>query len=146
MAEKFKLQSVLNYRTSLEEQARQKLAASLQQKTLLEEQRQQQQRAVQQLDAELKERQKDGLTVAEIDLFEAQIRHRRRLLNEMQLRLQQMEREILGQRETLLQVARDKQVIEKLKEKQESAYRRELTRKERDILDEISLRGKGNGI
>ncbi len=144
MAKKFKLQSVLNYRQALEGQAQQKLSASLQQKNQLEEQLQHQQRAMQQLDAELKERQKDGLTVAEIGLFESQFQHRRRLLSDLQQRLQQLADEIRNQREELLQAARDRQVMEKLKEKQEHEFRQELSRKEREMLDEISLRNKGD--
>lgn len=143
MGKKFKLQSVLNYRQILEDQARQKLAESLQQKTRLEEQLSQQQQATRQLDAELKERQEQGLSVAEMALFESQIRHRQRLLNDLQSQLRGLERAIFGQREELLQVARDRQVMEKLKENQEREYRQELSRKEREMLDEISLRSKG---
>lgn len=144
MAKKFKLQSVLNYRHSLEDQARQQLTGSQQRKLQLEEELHQHQARLQQLDAELKMRQQEGLTVAEIDLFESQILHRRRLMASGQQQLEQLERQILREREELLQVARDKQVMEKLKEKQEAEYRQELARKERDILDEISLRNKGD--
>ncbi len=144
MGKKFKLQSVLNYRQILEDQARQKLAESLQQKTRLEEQLRQQQQATRQLDTELKERQEQGLSVAEMNLFESQIQHRQRQLSHLQTNLQVLESAILGQREDLLQVARDRQVIEKLKEKREREYRQELSRKEREMLDEICLRSKGD--
>ena len=66
MAKKFKLQTVLNYRQSLEDQAQQQLAASLQRKNALEAELQLRCAALQQHDRELKERQQDGLTVAEI--------------------------------------------------------------------------------
>jgi len=144
MAKKFKLQSVLNYRQSLEDQAQQQLAASLQRKGVLEAELQRQRDALQQHDAELKERQQDGLTVAEIELFETQIQHCRRLIEHLQGQLQRLDRQIVGQREELVNAARDKQVMEKLKAKQEAEYRKELNRKERQILDEISLRTKGD--
>ena len=34
--------------------------------------------------------------------------------------------------------------MEKLKDKQEAEYMKELSRKEREMLDEISLRNKGD--
>jgi len=143
MAKKFKLQSVLNYRRTLEDQARQQLSSSQQQKNQLESQLHQHQLALQQLDSELKERQLEGLSIAEIDLFEAQIDHRRRLMVALQQRLEELERQIQQEREELLVAAREKQVMEKLKEKQEEEFRREQARLERNLLDEISLRNKG---
>lgn len=143
MAGKFKLQSVLNYRQSLEAQAQQLLATSLQRHNELETQRQQQLQQLQQHDDELQRRQQEGLTVAEIDLYEAQIQHCRRLIADIQKRLQQLDRQILAERKELLHAARERQVMEKLKDKQEAEYRQELSRKERVMLDEISLRDRG---
>ncbi len=144
MAGKFKLQSVLNYRQSLEDQAQQVLTASLQRQNELEASLQQQQHNLQQYDRELKQRQEQGLTVAEIDLYESQIQHCRRMIEDLQGRLLQLERRIAVERTELLHAARERQVMEKLKEKQEAAYQQELSRKERVMLDEISLRNKGN--
>ncbi|MEA3545366.1 MAG: flagellar export protein FliJ [Thermodesulfobacteriota bacterium] len=144
MSAKFKLQSVLNYRQSLENQAQQILAASLQRQNQLETQLQQQRQNLQLHDRELKQRQLEGLTVAEIDLYESQIQHCRHLIAEIQKNLQQLVRQIVSEREELLHAARERQVIEKLKDKQEIEYRQELSRKERVMLDEISLRNKGD--
>ncbi|MEA3362550.1 MAG: flagellar export protein FliJ [Thermodesulfobacteriota bacterium] len=144
MAGKFKLQSVLNYRQSLEDQAQQVLTTSLQKQNELEAKLQQQRRNLQQHDSELKQRQEEGLTVAEIDLYESQIQHCRRLIESLQGHLQQLEQQIVSERKELLHAARERQVMEKLKEKQEAEYRQELSRKERLMLDEISLRSKGN--
>ncbi len=141
---KFKLQSVLNYRQSLEDQAQQVLTVSLQRKSDLEAELLRQQELLQQHDAELKERQQDGLTIAEMEMFEVPIQHGRRLIEQLQSDLARLERQIIDEREELLRVARDKQVMEKLKDKQETEYHKELNRKEREILDEISLRSKGD--
>lgn len=146
MAGKFKLQSVLNYRQSLEDQAQQLLTSSLQQRLELEAELEHQRSSLQDYDSQLRERQRDGLTVAEMDLFESQIHHCRRLMAELQTHLERLDEQILCQRNDLLQAARDRQVMEKLKEKQESEYRLELSRKERAMLDEISLRNKGENL
>ncbi len=145
MAGKFKLQSVLNYRQSLEDQAQQILSASVQMRAELEAQLQQQRRNLQHHDSELKQRQQEGLSVAEMDLFESQIQHCRRLMADLQKRLETLDGRIVAERESLLQAARDRQVMEKLKDKQEAEYLQELSRKERAMLDEISLRTKGGG-
>jgi flagellar protein FliJ len=143
MAKKFKLQSVLNYRQSLEDQAQQVLTTSLQRRTELEDELHRQRELLQQHDTELKQRQQDGLTIAEMELFEIPIQHCRRLIGQLQQDLARLDRQIVDEREELLGMARDRQVMEKLKDKQETEYRNELNRKEREILDEISLRSKG---
>jgi flagellar FliJ protein len=143
MAGKFKLQSVLNYRQSLEDQAQQVLTASLQRQQDLEDQLLTQQQALDKADIELKQRQQEGMTVAEIDLYESQIHHCRRIIEDIQQRLQRLERRIEEERKELLHAARERQVLEKLKDKQEAEYRQELSRQERVMLDEISLQNKG---
>ena len=144
MAKKFKLQSVLNYRQILTDQAQQQLTSSLQRKSQLEDELQQQQNCFQQLDQQLKVKQQEGLSVAEIDLFESQIFHRRRQILQLQQQLEPLERQILAERQELMNAARDKQVMEKLKDKQQAEYQQELSRQERTMLDEISLRNKGD--
>jgi flagellar FliJ protein len=144
MSKKFKLQSVLNYRQSLEELAQQVLGASLQRKGELDAELQNQQTALRKHDEELKRRQQEGLSVAEIELFETQIHHCRRRIEQLLLELASLEQQIAREREELLGAVQDKQVMEKLKEKQEAAYNRELNRQERIILDEVSLRNKGD--
>lgn len=144
MAEKFKLQVVLNYRQQLEDQAQQVLTSSLQRQSELNGELQQHQLHLQHHDEELKQRQQDGLTVAEMDLYESQIQHYQRLIEVIREDLLQLEQQIVAERTELLHAARERQVLEKLKDKQDTAYRQELSRKERVMLDEISLRNKGN--
>ena len=143
MAGRFKLQSVLNYRQSLEDQAQQILTTSLQRQQELEEQLSSQEQILAAADTELKQRQLAGMTVAEMDLYEAQIHHCRVVIEDLQQRLQRLERRIEEERKDLLHAARQRQVMEKLKDKQEAEYRQELSRQERLMLDEISLQNKG---
>jgi len=135
---------VLNYRQSLEDQAQQRLSDSLQRRKDLELELQGQREQLQRHDSALQDRQREGLTIAEMELFEAPIRHCQRVIKQLQQQLERLDRQIEQEREELLNAARDRQVMEKLKEKQEAEYRRELTRQERAILDEISLRDKGD--
>jgi len=142
MAKKYKLQSVLNYRQSLEDQAQQVLTTSLQQQQELEKQLQSQQQALKISDTELKQRQQEGMSVAEIDIYESQIYHCRRVIDDIQQRLFRLELRIEEERKALLHAARERQVLETLKDKQEAEYQQELSRQERAMLDEISLQKK----
>ncbi len=146
MAWKFKLQSVLNYRQSLEDQAQQILTASLLKQRQLEEQQQQYQQDLDNNDQELKKKQKIGMTVAEIDVYEGRIYHCRNFVKKIDVQLLQLAEQIERERKALLIVARERQVMEKLKEKQEAEFHQDLARKERIMLDEISLRSKGNKL
>jgi len=146
MAWKFKLQSVLNYRQSLEDQAQQVLTASLLTQRQLKEQRQQYQHDLNSNDLELKQRQQVGMTVAEMDIYEGRIYYCRNSIKKIDGLLLHLVRQIEDERQALLVVARDRQVMEKLKEKQEAEFHQELARTERIMLDEISLRSKGNKL
>lgn len=145
MASGFKLQSVLNYRQSLEAQAQQALAASINRQGELQEEIAQQQQELKRQDQQLRLRQEEGLTIGEIELYETRIHHDRRRCAELALQLSALEKTIHRHREELLKAARERQIMEELKEKQDAEYRRELERRERAELDEISLRNKGNG-
>ena len=142
MAERFKLQSVLNYRQSLEDQAQQQLVATQQQRRDTEARIQARQQAMQSYDQELRRRQQEGLTVAEMELFESRIQDSRRQIEDFREQLRLLDRRIAEQRRQLLAAARERQVLEKLKDKQNAEYQRELSRKERAMLDEISLRNQ----
>jgi len=78
-----------------------------------------------------------------MDLYESQIQHHRRLIEDIQNQLHRLDQQIDFERKELLHAARERQVMEKLKDKQEAEYQQELSRKERAMLDEISLRSKG---
>ncbi len=145
MAGKFKLQAVLNYRQLLENQAQQVLSLSLQEQAGLLKEIEEFRQRLQNHDAQLRIRQLEGMTVAEMELFEAGIQHCRQQIQYLQQKLLVLDRRITEERNILLKTARERQVMEKLKEKQEAEYRHELDRKEREMLDEISLRLKGEG-
>ena len=129
MGSAFKLQSVLNYRQLLENQAQQALAVSLQEQTRIEQQREALRQQLHRHDRELKERQSQGLTIAEISLYEDQIVHCQRLIDDLAVRQKRLEGIVTVRLWKIL--------------KKETEQKQELARQERALLDEISLRGKG---
>lgn len=143
MAGGFKLQSVLDYRQLLENQAQQTLSGSLQQRAELLRHISRQQELLDHTDQDFCRRRQEGMRVADIELYEVRIHHCRKQLAELNRSLSQLDRRIAAERETLLHAAQKRQVMEKLKHRQEAEYKRELSRRERILLDEISLRRKG---
>jgi flagellar protein FliJ len=143
MTKPFRLESVRKYRSALEDQAQEELARSLRQKNRLLLCIDEQHADLRAQDLELKRRQQKGLSMAEIDLYETRINYCRRRCNELGNQLRALEARILRQREDLIEAARARQVMDKLKERQNETYRQEQERKERRDLDEISLRDRG---
>jgi flagellar FliJ protein len=144
MAFKFKLESVLNYRQILEDQAQQALAESQQERLRLERQSIQLKERLLAVDRELKKRQLQGIGIAELTLYEDQIEHCQRQVKQLEELLVRIRKRIEDQRQELLQASMERQVMEKLKEKMHAEYLRAEARAETSLLDEISLRTKGS--
>jgi len=144
MAQKFKLQTVLDYRKILEDQAQQKLAETLQAQTDLQQQNQAIAQQLASVVAQIEQKQSEGLSVMELQLFEDEIFHLRQKQSRLKEQLEQMTLMLNQCRLELMHAMRERKVIEKLKDKQLAEYLRKLDQKERILLDEISLRRKGD--
>lgn len=143
MTKPFRLESVRKYRSALEDQAQEELARSLRQKNRLLLSIDAQHADLQAQDRELKRRQQEGLSMAEIDLYETRINYCRQRCDELRSQLRTLDARIVRQREALVEAARARQVMDKLKEQQDATYRQEQEHMERRELDEISLRDRG---
>ncbi len=144
MAEKFKLQAVLKYRKTLEEQAQQRLAELLSGEAGLKLKQEEARRQLDELCEQLQQRHQMGLSILELRLYEDQIGHHRQQQEIIQHQLAELVGLLKERRQELLIAARERKVIEMLKEKQLAEYLRKLDHKERIMLDEISLRPKGD--
>jgi flagellar FliJ protein len=143
MAEKFKLQAVLKYRKTLEEQAQQKLAELLSVDSALRVKQEKTQTQLEILSTQVLEKNQQGLSILELQLYEDQIGHHRQQQEYLQKQRVELDSLINERRHDLLVAARERKIIEKLKEKQLAEYLSKLDRKERIMLDEISLRQNG---
>jgi flagellar FliJ protein len=144
MAKQFKLQTVLNYRKIIEDQAQQKLAETLQIQSDLQRQSQAAAHQLERVVAQIEQKQGEGLSIMELQLFEDEIFHQRKKQAQLAEQLVQIDGVINECRHELMQAMRERKIIEKLKEKQLAEYLRKLEHKERVMLDEISLRHKGD--
>ncbi len=143
MAVKFKLQAVLKYRKTLEEHAQQRLAELLSIETQLRLRYREASGHLERLSSQLLQKQQTGLSILEIRLYEDQMEHHRLQSEQLLQQLNELTGLIAERRQELMFAARERKIIEKLKEKQLAEYLRKLDHKERVMLDEISLRQKG---
>lgn len=142
MGKAFKLQSVLDYRNILEQQAQQQLAQTLrsQEQVLQDLGNERNQMETMLKDFEAKKRH--GLAVEELLLYQSNIHHREQVIAGLQRRLEQLNQEILQRRSRLNRTCQDRQVLERLKSHHQQQQRLDSKRRETGLLDEIGLRSK----
>lgn len=141
----FSLQKILNYRLQLEEEAKVRLA-KVQQMYIKEEQR------LEELKTLLAEKEPALYRNFDMDagerwLLENYVKGLRADISETQLRLRSLHEMVEQARAFLLERAKDRKVLEKLKEKQASRYRDEERQKELKTNDETAtLRYKASAF
>lgn len=144
MAKKFKLQPVLNYRQTLENEACQRLAQGLEREENLQWQLTENRARITTLCRDLDERQCTGIAVDELMLHTAHIEGEKERSKKLEQELARLQREIVEHRQALCTASRDKKLLEKLKEKIGEEERQFQDRQEMILLDEIALQcGKG---
>lgn len=140
MADKFKLQTVLNHRQRLESLAQQKLADSLQRETAMQHQLAGQRAGLIKLQQELTHRQQTGITVQELQLFCLSINRQRKDLQSLIEQSEKLHREVKSNRQLLAEAAQEKKLLENLKEKKEAEQKHQDNQRESATLDDIALR------
>ncbi|MCF6289647.1 MAG: flagellar FliJ family protein [Desulfobacterales bacterium] len=138
--ERFRLEKVLTHRRTLETMARQELAAAqqLEQEILLEVDAARRRLAA--CDQEFERLKRAGLTSQELILHQEHLGRQAEHLAALQERRGLVRRDIDSRRDLLIAASMDKRLLEKFKEKKDRQFRRELLRKENNILDEIAIR------
>ncbi len=140
MADKFKLQTVLNHRQRIESLAQQKLADSLRHETATLHQLANQRDDLNKLQQELTGRQQTGIAVQELQLFCLSINRRRKDLQSLIEQSEKLHREVKSNRQLLTEAAQEKKLLENLKEKKEAEQKHQDNQRESATLDDIALR------
>ena len=136
MAFEFKLQKILNYRMQLEEEAKVRLA-KVQQMHIREERRMEELRAMLAEKEPLLYRNFD-MDAGERWLLDNFVRGLRSDMSATQLRLRTLHDMVEQARHFLLERAKDRKALEKLREKMEQRHRADEDLKERKINDETA--------
>ncbi len=140
MADKFKLQHVLDHRQRLENIAQQKLADSLLRETALQHQLARQRTELDKLRQELTDRQKSGINIQQLQLFNLSIHRQRKKLQDLLNQIMDIHQEVISHRKLLAEAAQEKKLLENLKEKKEAEQKFQEKRREAGVLDDIALR------
>ncbi|HHB77198.1 MAG TPA: flagellar export protein FliJ [Desulfobulbus sp.] len=135
----FSMEPVLRYRKQLEDEARQKLFISRKKEAEISRQLKDVQQVITDLYADLENEKKEGTTVDRLLLYENRILLEQERLLGLQEKLVRRQKEVARRRRRLLHASQEKKGLEKLKEKQNLAYKQFRERQEAAMLDEIAV-------
>jgi flagellar FliJ protein len=135
----FALDTVLSYRQRLEDIAKNNLAearrAEDETQVLLAEQ----QESYRALVATIERIQQQGVNILELISHEEHLVYIKNGITELEKELKNKREHVVRVRNDLMKKARDRQVMEKLKERQNADWRQFLNKKEAAMLDEIAI-------
>lgn len=140
---KFDMHQVLNYRTELEKVCKQEFATAKQDLDVASEEFAKQKLETERLSEEFCQRQQQIDSIVEMQLYAAFFARKRDELKCQQERVENLDRVLEDRRQELLHATKEKKAMERLKEKQDAAFRKEQAHKEGLLLDEIATQKKG---
>lgn len=140
---RFELHQVLSYRTELERLRKQEFAVAKRDLEHACDLLEQEKREAEELAGDFSARQSEIDSITELQLYADFFARKREDFKEHQRRIEVLDNVLEEQRHELQQATKEKKVMERLKEKQEAAFRKELAHKEGLLLDEISVQKKG---
>jgi len=135
----FSMEPVLRYRKQLEDEARQKLFISRKKEAEISRQVEDAKQVVTDLYTNLECEKREGTTVDRLLLYENRIVLEQENLLKLQEKLLRQQKEVARRRRRLLHAGQEKKGLEKLKEKQNLAYKQFKERQEAAMLDEIAV-------
>ncbi len=135
----FQFQSVLNYRRRIEDNARKNLTLVQREEEALLKKKHQAVEELETLYKNQRDQQAVGTTVDQLIMAEARIAVIRDQLTTSEQELEKVREKVQRRRNGLLKAGQDKRALEKLKEKQNIAYKNFLDKKEAVMLDEIAI-------
>jgi flagellar protein FliJ len=135
----FSLDTVLNYRVQLEKIAKNRLHAAEKKRAETLLQLQQKEALFNILVGDLARLQSQGMDVVEMIRYEERINVEKNELDLLKNTLVEREETVLRERENTITKSKERKVMEKLKEKQNTAWQHYLNKKEAALLDEIAV-------
>lgn len=135
----FNMHAVLKYRKQLEDNARQQLYQALELEARLLEATMQTEAALSDLCLDAQRDKEQGTSVDRMLLFEYRIDLVKQQLEDHRSDLEKQQAQVSIKRQQLVKASKDRKVMEKLKEQQNTAHARYLDKKEMAMLDEIAV-------
>lgn len=135
----FALDTVLSYRQRLEDIAKNNLAQARLAEHEAQTQLADQQERYRSLVATIEQVQRQGVNILELITHEEHLDFIKRSITELEKDLKKKREHVVRVRNDLMKKARDRQVMEKLKERQNADWQQYLNKKEAAMLDEIAI-------
>lgn len=140
----FNLQQILDLRREMERQRHREFTAAREALQAAEDRLSREKERSDRILRELFQRQGGGIEASEFSLYATFSQNQRQVVTEQMETVRQLGQELDARRRQLLEASREKKVLEKLRERRLDDLKRELARKERKLLDELSLRQRGD--
>jgi flagellar FliJ protein len=138
----FKLQQVLNFRTEVEKVRSLELAEVKRELDSAEQKLKQEEQHAEMVAEELVQRQTSGIDASEFLMYSNFFHRKKKEIRQHRDEVDLLDMQVAEKRDILLEATRDKKVLETFKGKKVAADRKELSIKERDFIDEISVQKK----
>ena len=135
----FTLDVVLNYRKRLEDIAQQRFVEAKRIRETIRQRLIREEDTFSKLCGESERLQAEGITVAELIRYEERINYLQKSIKAIRKTLAEKEEIVATEQKNLARRSKDRQVMERLKEQQNSDWSEYLSKKEASMLDEISV-------
>ena len=137
--EVFKLEQVLVYRDEMEKLCKQDFASAKQGLDKAQDELLRKEERVNELAQEFSNRQQHLECIDEMRMYSDFFTRKREEIRNQKEHVEHLDLVLNERREELLEATKDKKVLESLKQKKAEEYRQEMSLKERNFLDEISV-------
>lgn len=141
---KFKLEQVLGYRCEMERLRKQEFASARMAHEEAAELLQREKDYVVGLTEEFRQRQHELSSIDELRMYADYFIRKRDDIKNQEERVEELDQVVSDRRNDLLDAAKDKKVLEALKEKKLQEFKQKQLQKEREFMDEISVQKKVN--
>ena len=141
----FALEQVLNYRKEVERMRTLELVAARQEFEKASDLLEREEKKVVSLNTEFLDRQRDGISAMELQIYADFFQRKSKDIKRQRLEADTLNSRMEEKRDILIGAAKEKKVLESLKEKKVLAQKRELSEKERAFLEELALRNREGG-
>ncbi len=135
----FSLETVLNYRQRLEDIAHNRFFKAEQNRAIVEQRLNQEQIKLDQLIEKSVQLQARGVAITELIRYETSIVQNEENIIAIKKKLDEKTMLMHKERDNLIRRSRDRQIMERLKEQQNQAWKEYLNKKEAAMLDEIAI-------
>ena len=138
----FRLDQVLKYRKEMEKVSKVEFAEASQELENASTFLKCEEEKVSRLDSEFNDRQQEGITAQELQIYSSFFRRKSVDIKNQRTNVGLLGHEVTRKRETLIDASKGKKMLESLEKKSVLEMKRKIDEKEKNVMEEIAIRGK----